>query len=151
MHTSMKRITQLLLLVLLLTAFRSLENPCGVMIPRGGDQDWGVGVCLIPMNTNLPIYDKSSLESIGYLTRTEPSTILLFDQKGNELEQISGHDIEYIGHFELTFLQVERIPNNDSYCLINWKSEEHQYAIKKSDLHNIFAFSNKQKAIVQFV
>lgn len=107
------------------------------VIPRGGDQDWGIGVYHVPYEKKLPIYNKNSSELAGYLTQTTHT--MLFDQNGTKLEQIYQHGIVYIGVYELAFIQVEKHPRFKDFYLINWKSADHTYAINKSDLAKIGA------------
>ena len=126
------------LLILLLPLFCSLklvENPCGIMSPRGGDEDWGTGVYLIPENVNFPIYNPTTLKHIGYFNRNH-STVLTYYSDGKKIEQIWKHGIEFIGSYELTFIQVSNYPSDSNYCLINWKSTENSFLVNKQDLLN---------------
>lgn len=136
------------LITLLTSSFVFVENPCGLMTPRGGDQDWGVGLCFIPLKTTLPIYDSKTLSPVGNLNRTKSSSIILFDKKGNKLDQIRA-GIEFIGHYEMTFLKVKLNTINEDYFIINWKSEKHKYLLKKSDLaSNMSTFYTYQELLI---
>ena len=125
----------LILLSLFCCSLNLVENPCGIMSPRGGDEDWGTGVYLIPENIDFPIYDPSTRQPVGYFNRNH-STVLTYHSNGKKIGQILEHGIEFIGSYELTFIQVKNYPSDSNYCLINWKSSQNSFLVNKQDLLN---------------
>lgn len=48
---------------------KSIDGPCNENLPRGGNQEWGVGVYYMPIDSIIPIYEENSSESAGKLWR----------------------------------------------------------------------------------
>jgi hypothetical protein len=120
-----------LLLLCLGSSTSSIENPCGIMTPRGGDQNWGEGAYYIPEEFQVDVYDHTFVKKIGTLHK-EDSYLYLFDN-ANKKSNFSHDDIEWIGHYVLQLLKYRSCSRSD-FINVLWKSAPNKYYIKKKDL-----------------
>ncbi len=117
-------------------SIQPLDNPCGIMYPRGGDGDWGIGVYLIPDSTQFNIYEDSTAARIGYLEKGN-HFFQLFNRTG-ERQNITFGDIEWIAHTSNLLLKVKKCKSEKHFKVL-WNTFENGVCIKKNELENIGA------------
>ncbi|MFM9947203.1 MAG: hypothetical protein ACKV1O_04630 [Saprospiraceae bacterium] len=110
---------------------RFLENPCGVMIPRGKDGDWGTGAIFIPDGFQTRVYQNNSGVLFGMLVKKGES-LNLTDKNGRKME-ISFDDLEWIGYSGNSLVKVKKW-ENAAYLKIMWKSFKEGLYLKKEEI-----------------
>ena len=113
------------------------ENPCGIMYPRGYDEDWGKGGYLIPDNFEISIYkSRDNSEILGTL-RKKNGFLTLKDSSKN-LIQYDLKDFEWIGQYSVAFLKVYE--SEGDYIKVLCKSFDSGLYIRKSELNQKMVF-----------
>lgn len=87
------------------------ENPCNVMMPRGDDEDWGIGCYLMPDEYRIEVYDDLDGSKFGEIY-SEYSHIYLID-KNNKKINIAYEDIEYVGSYRNELIKVRECFNSN--------------------------------------
>lgn len=111
-------------------------NPCNIMFPRYGNDDWGKGIYLLPDDSDIIVYKNKNGEKFGSLSKV--NSYFRFRDNDNKRRRLKYGDIEYIGHYSMSFLKVRGI-SNDDYVQVFWNSFSEGLYVKKSEL-------TKQKA-----
>lgn len=121
------------------------ENPCNVMVPRGGDEDWGIGCYLMPDEYRIEVYDDLDGSKFGEIY-SEYSHIYLVDS-GNKKINIAYEDIEYIGSYRNELIKI-RDCFNHNYVQILWKTNNKVLYISKEKLNTVKAKFKKYRDIL---
>jgi hypothetical protein len=93
------------------------ENICSIMLPRGGDEDWGRGAFIIPDSFELEINDKHKLS--GKIDSKSP--FIKVTRNSNVEITLKDQDIEYLGHYQNRIIKVKHIDKNKN-AVIFWKT-----------------------------
>lgn len=119
------------------------ENPCNIMFPRVGAENWGNGLYLLSNNSEIPVYKDEKGTPFGKLSKD--NNYFRFWDKNGSRRSLQYGDIEYIGHYSMSFIKV-RGSKESKYLQIFWNSFEDGLFIKKTDLTRIKArfFSYKE-------
>ncbi len=107
------------------------ENPCNIMFPRTGTEDWGSGLYLLPNKAQINIYSGTNGELFGKLAKVN-NYLKFWDENGRRRSLKKG-DIEYIGHYSMSFLKVSGNVQN-GYIKVFWNSFDEGLYVKKSEL-----------------
>ena len=111
------------------TALFSVENPCQIMTPRGGDGDWGEGAYILPQRFDVILYEKPGGNIFGVLRKSNAS-VRLHSENGKPMLAAKG--LEWIGHDSKTLLKVKKSKDN-RYMTVFWKSFPKGLNLKKKD------------------
>jgi len=107
------------------------ENPCNIMYPRIGTENWGAGIYHIPDNASVTLYKDTKGSKFGKLSRKKD--YFQFYDKSNRRRSLAYGDIEYIGHYAMSFLKVKESKENN-YLKVFWNSFDDGLYVLKSDL-----------------
>ncbi len=108
-----------------------MENSCGIMYPRGGDENWGIGAYWIPNNSEITLYkDDNCSEKFGTLLKKD-YYIKLYNTSV-EYVQYNRQDCELIVHFNYEFLKIYE-SQNESLKVFCKSFQDGLYA-KKSEV-----------------
>lgn len=110
-----------------------LENPCGTMVPRYGDNDWGDGCFRIPTNFYATVYS-DTLGSVYGVLKPFYSYFMLYDREDHEVK-LNGIESESIGDSKTNFIKIKRI-SNSNYIMVSWKSSMPHLFLSKIELNN---------------
>lgn len=139
---------QTLLLVLMgiigLPAFPGMlpqENPCGIMYPRGGDEDWGIGAYYLPDSFEMEVYTEG--EYIGTLSSS--GLTLRSHHAVSDVLAVHRKDLEYVGHFSFELLKVKEF-DEDGNAVILWSENREGLCIPREELEkrNCFFFTYQE-------
>jgi hypothetical protein len=108
-----------------------MENPCNIMLPRGGDEDWGIGGLFIPNEFEGNIYENTEGKIFGKL-ETLNGLVRLKGKDGKSLGHKYG-ELEYIGHYEYEFIKVKK-SNCDDYYKVYWKTSKEGLFVNKKEM-----------------
>jgi hypothetical protein len=131
----MKSIIAFTLLLFAIHSEVVIENPWGIMYPRGGDEDWGKGAYTIPDSIDLNLYHDTNENLYGSL-RKDDFAIRLYDKKGSKMLSYPRRDIDWIGHYSCELLKFKECQNKD-YVKVLWKHSPPGLFIKKSELKSL--------------
>lgn len=125
-----------LILVFGLSLFMStenapIENPCNIMFPRNGDDAWGDGLYLLSNNTDITVYKDKFGGKFGKLSKA--NNYFKFKDTQNKQRSIKAGDIEYIGHYSMSFLKVKG-STESNYIQVFWNTFGDKLYVKKTDL-----------------
>ncbi len=109
----------------------SIENPCGVMIPRGGDEDWGIGAYLIPDEFEINIYRDTLGKHFGKF-ETYHSGLRLKDCNGKHIN-FNSTDLEWIAHYSNEMIKVKE-SSNPRFVKVLWKTIQGGLYLNKEEL-----------------
>lgn len=133
-------------IILIIVAYSVFaENPCGVMTPRGGDEDWGFGCYLMPDEFRINVYDDMDGSKFGELY-SENSHIYLIDVNNKKIN-IEYEDVEYIGSYRNELVKVKKCFNH-LYVNVLWKTSDKNLYISKENLEVEKAKFKKYKDIL---
>lgn len=110
-----------------------MENPCSLMTPRGGDEDWGIGGYLIPDKFEANIYKDTSGLLYGKF-KTSNSYLRLKDIHGKGLNITYG-DIEWIGHYSNELIKVKECENSN-FVKVLWKTSNSNLYMNKKEIED---------------
>lgn len=95
----------------------SIENICGIMYPRSGDKDWGIGALIFPKEVEFELYQNK--KHIGKL-KASRAKYEIITPTGKSLN-FKGEDLEFLGHVSHHILKVKEI-TEDGNAIIFWKT-----------------------------
>lgn len=107
------------------------QNPCNIMFPRYGNDDWGNGMYLLPDDSNITVYKNKKGQKFGKLSKV--NSYFRFWDNNDKRQRLKYGDIEYIGHYSMSFLKIRGI-SNDDYVQVFWNSFDEGMYVKKSEL-----------------
>lgn len=107
------------------------ENPCDVMMPRGGDEDWGIGAYLIPEAFEIDVFSDNSGNKFGYFETT--SSYLNLKNNQSKIINIDAHDMEWIGHYSYEMIKVKQC-SNPEFVKVLWNTTEDDLFISEKEL-----------------
>ena len=125
-----------ILYLLILTSWYPLtpvENPCGTMLPRYGDNDWGDGCFRLPKQFYITVYSDTSGSVYGMI-KPYYSYFMLYDREDHEVN-LNGIESESIGDYETVFIKFKRI-SNSNYIMVSWKNSMPHLFLSKTELDN---------------
>ena len=108
-----------------------MENPCSVMIPRGGDEDWGIGGLFIPNEFEANIYENTEGKIFGKL-KTLNGLVRLRGKNGKGLGHKYG-ELEYIGHYTYEIIKVKK-SKCDDYFKVFWQTSKKGLFVSKKEM-----------------
>lgn len=108
-----------------------IENPCNIMFPRSGDDTWGDGLYLFPNNSEITVYKDKFGGKFGKLSKI--NNYFKFNDVQNKRKNIKAGDIEYIGHYAMSFLKVKG-SSESNYIQVFWNTFGDKLYVKKTDL-----------------
>lgn len=112
-------------------AINSFKNPCNIMFPRYGSDDWGDGIYALPDDSKITVYKNKKGQKFGKLSKV--NSYFRFWDTENERRRLKYGDIEYIGHYSMSFLKV-RATTHEDYIQVFWNSFDEGLYVKKSEL-----------------
>lgn len=121
---------------LLIGAFGTApENPCGIMVPRGEDEDWGDGAFFMPDEFQIPLFEDTKGEAYGFLRKAFPQEVMhLIDKNGQRVLSLNYYNnIEWIGHYSIELLMSKKCENT-AFVQVLWKHKKRGLFVKKEDL-----------------
>lgn len=117
-------------IIVLISTYTKSENPCFVMYPASGNDDWGIGGYYIPDSFSLDVYSENTNAVVGKLTSN--NSYLSFDSEHGERIGINKGNLTYIGHYTNAILKVKKC-FNPKYERIFWQDREEVLYIDKEE------------------
>ena len=113
------------------------ENPCGIMLPKERDANWGTGAVYLPSSKKLRVYDQNEVFQ-GWLIKKKNHHVFRTQTPGGQLTITALLNTEIsIGNENYTLLKAQESFANDAYFEIKWKVDEYsimEFLIKKTAL-----------------
>ncbi len=124
-----------LILIFLFSSFSLIENPCNEMKPRGGDEDWGEGIYLLALDSLIPIYEPSTHQQLGFISRDKNGVRLYEKDKQTNLS-LGLSTLEWVGSGYTPLLMYKS--SDQDLIMSNWKNDHGKipFEIQTSELVN---------------
>ncbi len=105
------------------------------MIPRGGDEDWGEGIYLLAIDSLIAIYEPSTHQQLGFISR-DNNGIHLYNSDKKQKLSLNLSTLEWIGSGYVPLLMYKS--TDPDLIISNWKNDGSQipFQIRKSELVN---------------
>jgi len=129
------KILTLIILTIISIGITSIENPYGIMYPRGGDEDWGEGAFVVPEKFQIDLYSDLDGTKFGEIRKDE-YLLTLFDIHGEKILHYPRKDLEWIGSYNHELLKYKAIKDTE-YVKVLWQQFSQELFISRAKLEEL--------------